>query len=90
MLIKVDLLVLDNAIKRMASLTTKWSGNSTLPPVTVGGGKTVNELEEIAKLYQEMNNSMVSLAANTTAFLNSIKESYEESDRNAKWNLFQR
>lgn len=81
--IKINLANLENAISRLEVLGRNWAANDVKPPVTVGGGKTVNELEALATMYQKMNEQMVTLAENTRAFLTGIKESYQESDHKA-------
>ena len=85
--IKINLTNLDNGITRFNTLARNWGANNTAPPVTVGGGVTVNEFEELAQIYKELNDHMVTLASNTAAFLTAIKESYQESDRKADKNI---
>lgn len=87
-IINIDITCLGQAIKRMETFVKDWSSNDTRCPGTLGGGKTVNELEELAQIYKDLNNLMVSLASNTAEFLSDIKESYEESDRKARWHIF--
>lgn len=81
--IKVNLTNLESGIKRFKTLATNWEANDTAPPVTVGGGITVNEFEELAQVYKNLNDHMVTLATNTAEFLTDIKESYQESDQKA-------
>jgi len=85
--IKVNLVNLDGAITRLNNLAANWSANPTTPPATVGGGKTANELEELAQMYKELNDHMVSLASNTAAFFTNVKNSYQESDHKAATNI---
>lgn len=85
--IKINLTNLDNGISRFNTLARNWGANDTMPPITVGGGTTVNELEELAQVYKTLNEHMVTLASNTAAFLNDIKQSYQESDQKAASNI---
>ena len=85
--IKINVTNLENSISRFRTLEKNWGANDTAPPVTVGGGKAVNEFEELAKVYKDLNDHMVTLAANTAAFLTGIKESYQESDQEAAKNI---
>ena len=85
--IKINTSKLDDVIKRLGVLEKNWNANDTKPPVTVGGGKTVNELEELAAVYQNLNSHMAALASTTAAFLKGVKESYQESDQKAAKNI---
>ena len=85
--IKVNLESLDAAIARLNNLVANWQANPTTPPVTVGGGKTVNGLEELAQMYKELNDHMVLLASNTSAFFTNIRNSYQENDQKAASNI---
>ena len=87
-IINIDIACLNQAIIRMNTLKKNWASNNVTAPTTVGGGKTVNELEEISQLYKDLNNLMVTLASNTAEFLTDVKEGYEESDRKAAWHIF--
>ena len=81
--IKVNLVNLDVAISQLNNLARNWGANPKTPPATVGGGKTANELEELAQVYRDLNDHMVSLASNTAAFFTNVKNSYQESDHQA-------
>lgn len=85
--IKVNILNLDGAISKLNNYAANWASNPTTPPTTVGGGKTVNELEELAKMYKDLNDHMVSLASNTAAFFSNVRTSYQESDHKAASNI---
>ena len=85
--IKINRANLDSGISRFKTLAKNWAANDTLPPVTVGGGATVNEFEELAEVYKNLNDHMVTLASNTASFLTGIKESYQESDQKAANNI---
>jgi len=81
--IKINITNLDECVGRFKAFEKNWGANNITPPVTVGGGKVVNEFEKIAQVYKDMNAHMVTLAVNTAAFLTSVKESYQESDQKA-------
>lgn len=85
--IKINIDNLENGIKRLETLGKNWGANDTLPPVTVGGGKVVNEFEELAKMYKSLNTHMVTLAVNTASFLQDVKDSYQKSDHEAAQNM---
>lgn len=85
--IKINLENLDRGIKRLDTLAKNWEANDTAPPVTVGGGATVNEFEALAQVYKNLNDHMVILASKTATFLTGIKESYQESDQKAARNI---
>lgn len=81
--IKINLSNLGTAIGRLNSLKQSWSNDETLPPVPVGGGETVAELEALAKLYQDLHSHMITLASNTATFLTNVGDSFQESDHKA-------
>ena len=81
--IKINLSNLGTAIGRLNSLKQSWSNDVTLPPVSVGGGETVAELEALAKLYQDLHSHMITLASNTATFLTNVGGSFESSDQKA-------
>lgn len=81
--IKVSITELNNAITKLQNLQKRCTASDTKAPPTVGGGKTVNELETIAGIYKSMNIHFNQLLSNTISFLNNVKTSYEENDRKA-------
>lgn len=64
-------------------MKSKCDSRSTPPPVTIGGGKTVNELEDIANVYKTLICSCGELISNTILFFQNVKDSYVSSDINA-------
>lgn len=56
--INIKITELNNTITKMKNLQKKSKSVNATPPATVGGGKTVNEIEEIAKLYQKLNSHL--------------------------------
>lgn len=85
--IKVNLVNLDEAISKLNNYALNWASNPVTPLATVGGGKAVNELEELAKIYKDLNDHMVTLASNTATFFSNVRTSYQESDHKAASNI---
>ena len=54
-----------------------------MPPSTVGGGKIVNELEDMVDVYKALDHDFAVLISNTISFLQNVKSSYMESDAKA-------
>ena len=81
--IKINISELNNSIGKMQSLKSKCISNQKTAPKTVGGGKTVNELEAIAEQYRTINSSLEILMSNTISFLSNLKDSYISSDQKA-------
>ena len=81
--IKIRITELDNAIERLRALQTRCDSMNTNPHSTVGGGKTVNELEAIAEVYKLLNGHFGILISNTISFLENVKDSYVSSDSKA-------
>ncbi len=78
--INIDIEELDNSISKLETLKDNWLNNEVNPPEVVGGGGTVNELEEIAKLYVGLNIRMGGLISSTISFLKNTRQNYVESD----------
>lgn len=74
---------LDESISDLKSLRSQCQNFDINYPNTVGGGRTVDELECMAKLYQDINNKFIELINNTISFMENLKDSFEESDRKA-------
>ena len=85
--IKVNIENLEGAITKLNNYARNWASNPTTPPVTVGGGKSVKELEELAHIYKDLNDHMVLLASSTATFFTDVKNSYKESDYKAASNI---
>ncbi len=78
--ININVTEINNAITKLQGLKSKCCSRSVTPPATVGGGKTVNELEDIADVYKTLNHDLGELISNTISFLENIKNSYVSSD----------
>lgn len=81
--INIKLSEIDNAIMKLQSLKSTCDGINTQPPDTVGGGKTVNEMEIISNCYKSINQDVSDLILNTIAFMSNLKSSYDSSDKKA-------
>lgn len=81
--INVNLTEIDNAITKLHELQSECNSRNTTPPATVGGGKTVNELEDIANIYKTLNTHFETLLSNTISFLQNVRDSYTASDTEA-------
>ena len=81
--IKINLSNLGIAVGRLNSLKQLWANDASLPPVPVGGGEMANELEQLAKLYQDLYSNIITLASNTAIFLSNVGDSFQQSDHKA-------
>lgn len=81
--IKVKVTEIDNAVTRLQALKSRSTSADTKSPSTVGGGKSVNELEAIAGVYKDLNAHFGTLVQNTISFLGNVKSSYAASDQKA-------
>lgn len=88
-MLEIDVKV-DTLLQAIESLNTlkEFCDNSIInPPTTVGGGKMVNELEELGQLYKMVNTHLSDMVYSTILFLQKTKESFEENDRKAAINI---
>lgn len=81
--IKIKISEINNAITSLQGLQSRCSSRDTTPPETVGGGKTVNELEKIADTYRSINTQFEGLISQTILFLENVRDSYVSSDTKA-------
>lgn len=81
--INVKITEMDDAITKMQALQAKCGAADTNAPITIGGGKSVNELEAIADTYKKMNVQFGNLVSNTVQFLINVRDSYISSDQKA-------
>lgn len=79
--IKVD--SVSAAIGELRTLKQACDSAKKNPPGTVGGGKTVNELEEIGKLYIKMYEHFSQMISSTITLLEKTKSGFLESDNKA-------
>lgn len=81
--IKINVPEINSAITRLQGLQSRCNSRNTTPPATVGGGKTVNELENLADVYKALNTHFEDLISNTISFLQNVRDSYTSSDTKA-------
>ncbi len=81
--IKINIAEIDNAITKLKALKSRCRGMSTTAPSTVGGGRSVNELEAMASVYKATHTSLGTLIDNTISFLQNVRDSYASSDTKA-------
>lgn len=85
--IKINVNALNDAITRLKNLRTTCQNTKNKIPDTVGGGLTVNELESISSLYEDLDTGFINLVSNTISFMENVKESYKSSDSKAAGKL---
>lgn len=81
--IDIKINTLESAINELKSVKQSCDGAKKIPPTTVGGGKTVNELEEIGKLYQTMNGHLSMMISSTISLLQKTKDGFQTDDKTA-------
>lgn len=81
--INIKIAELESAIKKLQTLETKCVSSDVSVPATVGGGRVVNELEQITGIYKTLNVQLDVLVRNTISFFQNIRDSYVESDKKA-------
>lgn len=90
--INIKVVELSEAIKKLAEIKAQCESGNVQIPKTIGGGNTVNEMESLANLYQEMNKHISTLITSTSLFFIKTKQGFEENDKNAalqldKWTI---
>lgn len=85
--INVKVTELSNVINKLQGLQSKCSSEGIMPPSTVGGGKVINELEDMVDVYKALDHDFAVLISNTISFLQNVKSSYMESDVKASNNI---
>ena len=79
--IKVSITQLDMLIMRLQELMAESILQDSKPPAVKGGGKTVQEICNMAETYEKINASMIELLNSTIAFLKDTKEQYATVDK---------
>lgn len=78
--IKINFAFLDANITILNNLAEEWRTSKVTPPVIKGAGKTATEFKNMLKLYNDLNDRMVTLAACTASLLKNIKNTYQTAD----------
>lgn len=81
--IEINIEELDAGIRKLNSLQKKIEGNCLKPPMKRGEGNTIDELESIANLFQEVDKSFETLVINTVLYMNKVKKEFVQSDETA-------
>lgn len=79
--IEIDINALNASILELKALQSNWSGNEVNAPATIGGGGTVNQMEEMADLYVGLHVKMGALLSGTISLLELTKQEYEAADQ---------
>lgn len=79
----IDTENLTSEIDKLKTLREKISNNKESATTVVGGGTTVEEIENLGNEFKSMEVKMESLVRNTILFMNNVKNSYVTSDKNA-------
>ncbi len=78
--IKVQITELNNAITKLQGLRSRYESMDIVRPAPSGGGRTVNEIEDIAKVYNMLDRDFKELISNTISFFQNVCDSYVSSD----------
>ena len=81
--IKINIDELNDLIVDLQNLQKKSSSFRENAPATRGGGQTVNEIEKIKDIYNEIDSNVEVMISNTVLFFKSVKDSYMSSDAKA-------
>lgn len=81
--INVKIAPFDFAIMKLQQIQQSCSSAKTAPPATEGGGKTVQEMEEMGKLYNDMYDHFMELVSSSVLFLQKAKDGFVSSDMKA-------
>lgn len=81
--IKVEVSGLNIAIQNLQRLSMDMGRSNIKAPVIVGGGRVVNELENISNTYKSIDAHLAALISNTIALLRNARDSYTTADTQA-------
>lgn len=81
--IKLSVEALENSIQDLNSLKQACSIYIPVVPEVIGGGQTVNQLEQIAEMYKTLNADLSTLVCNTISLMENAKQSYVSTDNMA-------
>lgn len=82
--ILVKTTVLEDEIKNLQQLGVKVILTEKKPPNIVGNGKSIQDIKQLCKLYQQMHKDLSILISNTIQTLQNINDNYIASDKMAK------
>lgn len=81
--ININIVCLKDAITQLSNLRKNYVDYKILCPDTIGGGLTVTELNNLVKIYNNLDNCFIQLLNSTIGFMENVQESYENSDKKA-------
>lgn len=81
--IKINTGNLTAEIGKLKELKNSINNTNILCPATVGGGTSIQELEDIGKLYKSLHNQFGILVSSTASFMENVNQSYQSGDNKA-------
>jgi len=81
--IKIKTSNLSTEIGNLRALNQKISSSCIKCPAVVGGGTSIQEIENIGKTYRKMHNQFGTLVSSTISFMENVNNSYKSSDNKA-------
>lgn len=81
--IKINSNNLTAEIQKLEELKNSINNSNISCPATVGGGTSIQELENIGKLYKSLHNQLGILVSSTASFMENVNQSYQSSDNKA-------
>ena len=87
--IKINIDNLEQEIICLRSLASNVSSNTTERPQVVGGGESIQALENLGLTFEQMKEQVVILVTETIAFMNGIKTTIEKQDEDIAKDIMQ-
>ncbi len=81
--IKIKTDNLNMEIGNLRALGQKINASNIKCPGVVGGGSSVQEVENIGRIYQTIHAQLAALVLNTVSFMENVNTSYQSSDNKA-------
>lgn len=78
--IRIEISSLDEEIKNLEKLKKKIDSLLVRPPKIIGGGLSVQQLEDIEKMYKKIHRQIGTLVLNTILFMDDIRETLLEQE----------
>ena len=87
--IKININNLEQEIICLRSLASNVSSNKTERPQVVGGGESIQALENLGLTFEQMKEQVEILVTETIAFMNGIKTTIEKQDEDIAKDIMQ-
>lgn len=87
--IKINIDNLEQEIICLRSLASNVSSNKTERPQVVGGGESIQALENLGLTFEQMKEQVEILVTETIAFMNGIKTTIEKQDEDIAKDIMQ-